>query len=117
MMHIRKLIPIAAIATLVAAGASEPGFAKTVLSTTAARHQTVAVEALPRQENDERTTECVRAKDAYKRLYKVRDELTRLQLAFEPTDDIRPKLDAMITQTNDLMTTTRIRVDRCPPQR
>jgi N12 class adenine-specific DNA methylase len=117
-MHIRKLIPIAALSTLFASGATyQAVFAQSQLAVNAAPAGTVAVEALPRQENDERTTECVRAKDAYKRLDKVRDELTRLQLAFEPTDDIRPKLDAMITQTNDLMTTTRIRVDRCPPQR
>lgn len=114
-MNLRNLVPLAAISTLLLAAVAPTA----VYATPATARAIVAqnVKPLPREQNDERTTACTRDKGAYLRLQKIQGELTRLQLAFGPTDDIRPKLDAMITQTNDLITTTRIRGDRCPAQR
>jgi hypothetical protein len=69
------------------------------------------------QENDERMTICSRYRRAFHQLDKIRAELTQLDTDFSTTDDIRPKLDAMVQQSNDAMMTAKIRVDSCPGRR
>ena len=69
---------------------------------------------LTRQQNDAQMTDCARWKSAYYHLNRVKLEFVKLQTDFSPTDDIRPKLDELVTQTNDAMMTTRRRVQSCP---
>ena len=70
--------------------------------------------ALTREQNDLQMTDCSRWKSAYDRLREVKDELSKVQDSFASTDDIRPKLEALVTQTNDAMTTAQRRVRTCP---
>ncbi len=66
------------------------------------------------EENDREMTDCARWKSAWHRLDKVKNELARLQNDFAATDDIRPKLDELVTQTNDAETTAQRRLRTCP---
>ena len=70
--------------------------------------------ALTREQNDQQMTECSRWRSAYGRLREIKDELSRVQNNFTPGDDIVPKLEALVTQTNDAMTTAERRVRSCP---
>lgn len=58
--------------------------------------------------------ECVRWQHAYMRLAAIKDEFTQLHLALVPNDDIHPRLDAVTTQTSDIMTSLEERERRCP---
>ncbi len=107
-MTLKHVLPTAGALAVLVSASLVPAAARTPQPAQLAQAQTT------RQEGDARATECSRWSRAYQRLDKVRDELTRLQLAFAPTDDLRPKLDALIAQTNDAMTTTQERVRRCP---
>ena len=68
----------------------------------------------PAEAKDQMMTHCSRYHRAYARLSSVKSELSRLQMAFIPTDDIRPKLDALVDQTNDAMQTAQRRLQSCP---
>ena len=70
--------------------------------------------ALTREQNDQQMTDCSRWRAGYDRLREVKEELSKVQDSFASTDDIRPKLEALVTQTNDAMTTAERRVRSCP---
>ena len=66
---------------------------------------------LTREQNDARMTTCSRYRRAFHRLDTVKRELSQLQTDFTAADDIRPKLDALVTQTNDAQQTAQSRAE------
>ena len=109
-MHL-KTLPLAAAALLLA-GSYAPVAARA--TTTVAQMAAPGAVPLTREQNDARMTSCAHYRNAFHQLDDVKREVAQLQNDFLATDDIRPKLDALITQTNDAQMTARVRAEGCP---
>ena len=104
----KTMLSFASVATLLLAASFTPVAANTTAQRVA-QAGAPATMPLTRQENDARMETCLHYRDAYHRLDDIKRQLMMLQNAFVATDDIRPKLDALMTQTNDAQMTARLR--------